>query len=267
MLLGIHRRGVPMAQRMAAPIGRKHQTRASTWYSRHQSVPRRPHEVAFQPVVHEPKSRPTSTTRTSFSSTMSSTPAEPFEPRSMRLCDFGRMRSIQLAVMIDRGHRELPIEANFIGKKIATKDNEVVEVRLNEIDGEDAIYVMEKTGLSRMLTKRSARNQELRREEFWKFSTPPILFRKFRPAPSRKSPHCAARPSSIFSSRRPPAREHLSKSPGKRLSADVVNISLSTSSVSKGETLIDTARTLDAMAADCVVVRHASSGAPHTWPD
>ena len=51
---------------------------------------------------------------------------------------------------------------------------------------------------------------------------------------------------------------------GKRLSADVVNISASTSSVSKGETLIDTARTLDAMAADCVVVRHASSGAPKT---
>jgi pyrimidine operon attenuation protein/uracil phosphoribosyltransferase len=60
------------------------------------------------------------------------------------LCDFGRMRSIQLAVMVDRGHRELPIEANFIGKKIITKDNEVVEVKLREIDGEDAIYVMEK---------------------------------------------------------------------------------------------------------------------------
>src|SRR5215813_13675742 len=51
---------------------------------------------------------------------------------------------------------------------------------------------------------------------------------------------------------------------GKWLSADVVNVSMSTSSVSKGETLIDTARTLDAMAADCVVIRHASSGAPHT---
>lgn len=51
---------------------------------------------------------------------------------------------------------------------------------------------------------------------------------------------------------------------GKRLSADVVNISALTSSVSKGETLIDTARTLDAMAADCVVIRHSASGAPHT---
>ena len=51
---------------------------------------------------------------------------------------------------------------------------------------------------------------------------------------------------------------------GKRLSADVVNVSPSSSSISKGETLIDTARTLDAMAADCVVVRHAAPGAPHT---
>lgn len=51
---------------------------------------------------------------------------------------------------------------------------------------------------------------------------------------------------------------------GKRLSADVVNVSLSTSSVSKGETLIDTAKTLDAMSADCVVIRHSASGAPHT---
>src|SRR5215467_11253149 len=51
---------------------------------------------------------------------------------------------------------------------------------------------------------------------------------------------------------------------GKRLSADVVNISLSTSSVSKGETLIDTAKTLDAMVADSVVIRHSASGAPYT---
>jgi aspartate carbamoyltransferase catalytic subunit len=50
---------------------------------------------------------------------------------------------------------------------------------------------------------------------------------------------------------------------GKRLSADVINISGSGSSVSKGETLVDTARTLDAMAADCIIVRHASAGVPH----
>src|SRR3989441_7297166 len=50
---------------------------------------------------------------------------------------------------------------------------------------------------------------------------------------------------------------------GKRLSADVVNISSSTSSVSKGETLIDTAKTLDAMAAERVVIRHPPFGSPH----
>ncbi len=50
---------------------------------------------------------------------------------------------------------------------------------------------------------------------------------------------------------------------GKRLSADVVNVSSSGSSVSKGETLRDTAQTLDAMAPDCIVIRHASAGVPH----
>lgn len=49
----------------------------------------------------------------------------------------------------------------------------------------------------------------------------------------------------------------------KRLSADAINISVSTSSVSKGETLLDTARNLEAMAPDCIVVRHAMAGAPH----
>src|SRR6266705_1520657 len=49
----------------------------------------------------------------------------------------------------------------------------------------------------------------------------------------------------------------------KRLSADAVNISVSTSSVSKGETLLDTARNLQAMAPDCIVIRHSSAGAPY----
>lgn len=49
----------------------------------------------------------------------------------------------------------------------------------------------------------------------------------------------------------------------KRLSADAVNVSISNSSVSKGETLLDTARNLDAMSPDCIVIRHSSAGAPH----
>jgi len=60
------------------------------------------------------------------------------------LIDFGRPRSIQLAVLIDRGHRELPIRADYAGKNIPTAQNETVEVHLLETDGEDAVVIVEK---------------------------------------------------------------------------------------------------------------------------
>lgn len=59
------------------------------------------------------------------------------------LMDFGRPRSIQLCVLVDRGHRELPIRADYIGKNIPTSNQEEIKVRMIEIDGEDAIYLME----------------------------------------------------------------------------------------------------------------------------
>lgn len=59
------------------------------------------------------------------------------------LMDFGRPRSIQLCVLVDRGHRELPIRADYIGKNIPTSNQEEIKVRMKEIDGEDAIYLME----------------------------------------------------------------------------------------------------------------------------
>lgn len=59
------------------------------------------------------------------------------------LVDFGRPRSIQLAVLVDRGHRELPIRADFVGKNVPTRDDEVVRVALTEVDGEDAVVVEE----------------------------------------------------------------------------------------------------------------------------
>jgi pyrimidine operon attenuation protein/uracil phosphoribosyltransferase len=55
------------------------------------------------------------------------------------LMDLGRAKSIQLAVLVDRGHRELPIRADFIGKNITTSRGEEVRVRLNEVDGTDGI--------------------------------------------------------------------------------------------------------------------------------
>lgn len=55
--------------------------------------------------------------------------------------DYGRPRSIQLAVLIDRGHRELPIRADYIGKNIPTSKLESVDVLLSEIDGEDSVVI------------------------------------------------------------------------------------------------------------------------------
>ena len=60
------------------------------------------------------------------------------------LIDFGRPKTIQLAVLVDRGHRELPIRADFVGKNIPTSKKESVEVRLNESDGNDEVLIAEK---------------------------------------------------------------------------------------------------------------------------
>jgi pyrimidine operon attenuation protein / uracil phosphoribosyltransferase len=57
------------------------------------------------------------------------------------LIDFGRPRAIQLAVLVDRGHRELPIRADYVGKNVPTRADEQVRVHLSETDGEDAVYV------------------------------------------------------------------------------------------------------------------------------
>ena len=60
------------------------------------------------------------------------------------LIDLGRPARIQLAVMIDRGHRELPIRADFVGKNVPTSKAEQVQVMLRETDGEDRVVLVER---------------------------------------------------------------------------------------------------------------------------
>ena len=55
--------------------------------------------------------------------------------------NFGRPKAIQLAVLVDRGHRELPIQADFVGKRVPTAKSEIVDVHVNEIDGEDSVLI------------------------------------------------------------------------------------------------------------------------------
>jgi pyrimidine operon attenuation protein / uracil phosphoribosyltransferase len=61
------------------------------------------------------------------------------------LFDNGRPRRVQLCVLIDRGHRELPIEAAFVGRTVQTTDNEIIECRLTEVDKEEQVVLVERT--------------------------------------------------------------------------------------------------------------------------
>ena len=60
------------------------------------------------------------------------------------LFDHGRPRRVQLAVLIDRGHRELPIEATYVGKRVPTSSREIIEVKFHEVDNEDQVLLVER---------------------------------------------------------------------------------------------------------------------------
>ncbi len=60
------------------------------------------------------------------------------------LFDHGRPRRVQLLALIDRGHRELPIEATFVGRKVQTTSREIVEVKLQEVDGDEQVLLVER---------------------------------------------------------------------------------------------------------------------------
>ncbi|MCC3867330.1 bifunctional pyr operon transcriptional regulator/uracil phosphoribosyltransferase PyrR [Terrisporobacter mayombei] len=59
------------------------------------------------------------------------------------LMDVGRPKAIQLAVLVDRGHRELPIRADYVGKNVPTSKTEIISVKLNECDAEDSVSIEE----------------------------------------------------------------------------------------------------------------------------
>jgi pyrimidine operon attenuation protein/uracil phosphoribosyltransferase len=58
--------------------------------------------------------------------------------------DLGRPRAIRLAVLIDRGHREFPIEANYVGKSVPTASREIIQVKFEETDGADEVWILER---------------------------------------------------------------------------------------------------------------------------
>jgi pyrimidine operon attenuation protein/uracil phosphoribosyltransferase len=143
-LVGIRRRGVPLAERLAKIMQRIEKkpvlvgTLDITLYRDDLST------VDSKPVVHK-------------------TELEiPIEDKSVVLVDdvlytgrttraamdalfrVGRPRRLQLCVLIDRGHRELPIEAAFVGRKVQTTENQIIEVKLREVDDAEKVLLMEK---------------------------------------------------------------------------------------------------------------------------
>jgi pyrimidine operon attenuation protein/uracil phosphoribosyltransferase len=143
-LLGIRSRGVYLAQRIASCIKKIEDKEVPvgvldiTLYRDDLTL------IANQPVVHK--------TEINFDITGKTIVLVDdvlYTGRTIRsaldaLIDFGRPKSIQLAVLVDRGHRELPIRADFVGKNIPTAQNETIEVRLEEVDGRDEVVIVER---------------------------------------------------------------------------------------------------------------------------
>ena len=180
------------------------------------------------------------------------------------LNDLGRPRAVRLAVLVDRGHRELPIRADYVGKNIPTALGRAGP------------------GAARRGRRRRRGPDRPRSERRRPRDAPPALRRRPGPAGAVDRPrHRRARwprPSGREIKKLPTlrgrtvvnlfyedsTRTRISfEAAAKRLSADVINFSAKGSSVSKGESLKDTALTLQAMGADAVVIRHPASGAPH----
>jgi pyrimidine operon attenuation protein/uracil phosphoribosyltransferase len=143
ILVGIRSRGVPLANRLADFIKQAEGNEVPvgildiTFYRDDLSL------VASQPVIH----------RTEMPVNISNKKIilvddVLFTGRTVRaaldaLMDLGRPACIQLAVLIDRGHRELPIRADFVGKNVPTAKREGVQVKLLETDGEDRVVIIE----------------------------------------------------------------------------------------------------------------------------
>ena len=141
VLVGIQRRGVPLARRIADAIAEHEGVEIPvgaldiTFYRDDLSL------VAQQPIVKG--------TELPFGidgRTVVLVDDVLYTGRTIRaamdaLVDFGRPQAIRLAVLVDRGHRELPIRADHVGKNVPTSREEIVRVHLEEIDGEDAVEI------------------------------------------------------------------------------------------------------------------------------
>ncbi len=145
IIVGIRKRGVPLAERLADIIGTIEGEKPHmgvldiTLYRDDLS------HIAYQPIIQE-----THIDEDITDKTIVLVDDVLYTGRTIRaaldaLIDLGRPKKIQLAVLIDRGHRELPIRADYVGKNVPTATREAVEVKLNDTDGCEKVFIGEYT--------------------------------------------------------------------------------------------------------------------------
>jgi pyrimidine operon attenuation protein/uracil phosphoribosyltransferase len=143
-LVGIKRRGVPLAQRLARILSRIEKmdvpvgTLDITLYRDDLST-----------IGHRPEVRKSDMEFDIQDKNIILVDDVLYTGRTTRaaldaLFDHGRPSRIQLLVLIDRGHRELPVEAGFVGRKVHTTDTEIIEVKLQETDGAEKVLLVER---------------------------------------------------------------------------------------------------------------------------
>jgi len=143
VLVGIRRRGVPLAERLAKKMTEIEKTAPPV-----EMLDITPHRddllrIGQKPVVQQPL-------RFSVEGkTVILVDDVLYTGRTTRaaldaLVDHGRARRVELCVLIDRGHRELPIQANYVGRVLQTSGTEVIEVRLREVDSQDRVMLCER---------------------------------------------------------------------------------------------------------------------------
>ena len=140
-LVGVQRRGVPLANRIAASIADHEQV----------TVPVGAIDITFyrddlSMVAHQPVVKGTDLPFDPSGLTIVLVDDVLYTGRTVRaamdaLMDFGRPTAIRLAVLVDRGHRELPVRADHVGKNVPTSREEVIKVHLREVDGVDEVVI------------------------------------------------------------------------------------------------------------------------------
>jgi pyrimidine operon attenuation protein/uracil phosphoribosyltransferase len=143
-LIGIKRRGVPLAERLGKLIS---------------SIEKRPIDTGELDIQFY---RDDLTTAGAHPTVNASSIGFNVEGRDVVLCDdvlytgrtiraaldalfdYGRPRRVQLAVLIDRGHRELPIEATYVGRRVPTSSREIIEVKFREVDSDEQVLLVER---------------------------------------------------------------------------------------------------------------------------